>query len=328
MRLLLVLSLIAGCRDARTHAPSPQVHPVVLDAHAGATDLYGGEGLLMSFTQDWEKPGPLRLSRGRGPVARTLQGWPIGVVGDRGYVLEPAGDQERVLRVGLAGDPELLATIPAAPALYRNVGTVTGSGHVVLAISEGEKPTRIEVIAPDRTTRELSLVRDSDAIVALVGDPSGSSFALITSYAHGSASDQSAITLVDAATGATRWSLSMPPLWATEGPAAFVGDKLAVQLRSGIWGYDVATGATAKLLDLEDLDARRIAFGPRGEALAWVHWVHPSDVMPLSDRHACEVYAARAGEPAPTSPAISYETGCYFGTGVVFVGDALWVAPR
>src|SRR5262245_2905374 len=164
---------LAACRSAHDREPPhPPPMPVVkLDAHRGATALYGGNALLLSFARDWEKPGPLHLSRGSGPVERTLEGWPIGVAGDAAYVLEPAGSEARVLRLGLTGEPEELGRIPAAQSRDRTSGAITGDGHIALATPISEKGATLRIFAPDKTVREINAVRDTDGLYSLVGNP-------------------------------------------------------------------------------------------------------------------------------------------------------------
>jgi hypothetical protein len=330
MRAALVLAC-AACRGEPQKPPAPPAPKlVVLDAHAGATALYGDERLVMSFVQDWDKPGPLRLSRGRGPVERTLQGWPIGVAGERAYLAEPDGAQLRIVRVGLAGEPEELLRVAAPRSPYRIVGSVTGDGHVALAVP-GEDSTRFVVVAPDKTTRDIAAVRPTDAVVALVGDPRGPDLAVVSSWMRGyldAGAPSAAIIEFDAATGTVRWSIPFDRSFAAdEGETAFVDAGLAVHLGDQLVAFERMHGVRTTLLDGATFDARSVAIAPAGDAVAYVHRVHNSDMMPLPVDPACEVFIARRGQPPPAEPVKRYAGGCYFGMGITYVGSELWIAP-
>ena len=330
VRVALCL-VLAGCDllsppSAPAPPGPPPFAPIVLDAHAGATELYGGPLLLMSNGGSAQS---VLLSRGRGPIVRTVPGWPIDVVGDHAYVLQPAGDQLRVARVGLDDVDEPLALVPVLQEHDAYRAAVTGGGHVVIIAPESDDVTHAIVIAPDHATRELSLVRPAGHSVSLlVADPAGSTFAILTEYSHGHLAPGAALTIltfVDAATGATRVSIPLPGLSAMDGQAAFIGGKLAIHVGDTIWSYDPATGGHVELFAAPGIDARAMQFSPRGDALAYAHWVHVSDMIPMWVDPVCEIWVVRAGDPRPENPIFTNDGDCRFGTGMLFVGDTLWI---
>ncbi|MGE5181218.1 MAG: hypothetical protein ACM31C_04115, partial [Acidobacteriota bacterium] len=280
MRRLLIA--IAACGGAQ-HAPEPRAPVVRGDAPLGATQRYGGAQLLLGYTRAPDGAGALALSRGNAAVERRLAGWPIGVVGDHAYVAEAAGDELKIERVALTGEPEELARTDGVAKLGRFRGAVTGSGHVAFAERE-----RVIVVAPDRTRRELAL----PGARVLAGNSRGSELAILSG---------SSLALVDAATGATRWTV---PVGEAADAAAFVGGRLELVAEHRLVALDLATGAPTVIVADLYADARTVAFAPDG--LAYVIDLHPSDIAPISLDRACEVFVARRGKPA-SAPEVKFD---------------------
>lgn len=312
--IALLASLTACGNGPGASAPTaPPVAVVVLEAHRDATALFGGRALVMSFEQDWDQPGPLKLSRGKGPVERTFEGWPVGVAGDRAYFARRAGAAGalELVRVGLTGEPEVIGAMPAAAQDRSPEAAVTGDGHVIARLAAD----RLRVLAPDGSSREVTATgriaaAGPRAEVALV-DVAG------------------ALALVDAATGAVRWSRPLGQrLSAVEGEAGFTEAGLVVHLGDELVAYDLATGAPRPLATDVYIDARNTAFAPRGGLVAFSVDVHPSDIMPISMRVGCDVRVVGPAIDRAAGPVRRFESRCYFGTGLVFVDGELWIAPR
>jgi hypothetical protein len=313
--------LVIACR-ANGNEPAPRPQPamrvVQLDTQRGATELYGGADLVLGFVRtDADKPGPLRLSRGLGPVARELTGWPLGVAKDSAYIVRPEDDVEVVIeRVGLTGDPLLVARAPGPKPYAHPEGAVTGDGHVAIWMH----PT-LRVVGPDGTTRDLDL-SDHGGVRALVGNPNGSELALAMSHEN-----STELLLVDTAAGTVRWVKPTAQRSGSDGEVGFAGAMVVQHAAGAITGYSIASGEAKPVAKIGYITQRNMAFAPSGHAVAYSHYVHPSDMMPLASRHGCDIYAAR-GDRDPNAEAIaSYNTECYYGAGLLFVDDVLWIAP-
>jgi hypothetical protein len=242
---------------------------------------------------------------------RAFVGWPLGVAGGRAYFARRDGAEIAIERAGLDGEPERLGKIPPPGGLEDVLGVVTGDGHVVMVGAQ-----RLHVIAPDRSVRDIEVPAGVHGIAA---NPAGSEVALVTGLA---------VDLIDSATGQTRWSAPYDArLWAAEGEIGFVGNEVVADLHRSIDRYELANGRRLSATATAYIDQRNLAFGPGGSELAYTDSVRPTDTHPFTTRHGCDVYVLHAGAPPPVEPVARFETSCYFGLGLLYVGRELWIAP-
>lgn len=342
--LVALLVVAAGCsHGAAGGAKRPALAVVHLTAHAGATALWGNAKLTAGATQDWDKPGAIRLSRGDGPIARTIDaGWVIGVVGEQLYFLRPtAGTNLEIARVGLTGDPIVIATVPREDPERRPTAAVTGTGTVAIVARSLDAPAipadpvldrhAADLMLVDATgPRRIPLLEPGEYAVALVANPDGPEVVAVATNRGGSIPGRGSdwIALFDTATATMRWRQSLSSSWiSTGGETAFTDHDLIVNLGNDVVRLALATGASTVEWTEVHIDARNLEFDRAGKRAAYTINVGSGDGAWADP--ACHVMVIDAADPEMRTrdPLERYDGGCYFGIGLLWVDGALWVAP-
>jgi hypothetical protein len=346
LAILASACLAAGCSSATREPARPRFEVKHLSAHAGATALWGNARLIAGMTQDWEKPGPINLSRGAGAIERTIDaGWMIDVVGERAYLMRPAtapgtGSEVEIVRVGLTGDPEVLATVPRDDPTRVPTAAVTGTETVAIIVRTLDPATAGDGSVLDRHASDLMLIDASGSRrmplaepaehASIVANPHGPELLAIASYNAGTRPGRSDswIALIDTRTAAVRWTQDLVPRFhAADGELAFTDKDIVLHHGNDVVRIDLATGArTVQWKDIH-IKARNLELDTTGTRVAFTVDVgsgHGSWADP-----ACQIYVVDGSDPARRTPELLERSdgGCYFGQGLRWVDGALWIAP-
>ncbi len=333
--LLLGCAVLAGCGESRPAvAPGPAAGAVkMLDGHRGATALWHDPDgdLWVSVVQDWDRPSPIRLSRGGGPIEHTLTGWVAGVRGGRAYVVVPAGDHLEVEAIGPAGAATVLGTLPPVPLPYGYTFAVTASAEVVAAGGDtGAAGSDVVLVGAGGTRRISSVVLPGDSVWSMAADPLRPRLALTLQQTVGTPdiTRSGRLVVLDTASGAVLRDEPLGSLSAGEGEVAF-------DLSGALWLHHddrldrMAEGTRRSFLPGARIDARNLVLAADGSAVAYTEMYGGGDVLPLSGPF-CAVHYRRtdAVSASPSAePVARFEGGCYFGLGLAIVAGTLWIAP-
>jgi len=327
MRLAAATLVLAACRSGSAAHPASPIPFREIASHRGAVELVGSATFLASVTIDDDGlRREVRLSRGDGPIVRTIAGELAGVANGFAFVLARGDVGLEVLRVGLDGDPVVVGRVPAPDEFERIEATVAGDGSVVLETGDTVR------VVDDQGVRALVTLADGEHVWDLVGDPTAPRAFLVV---HRWATDdpvalpvQTRLILLDVSTGAVVWESVRPDsLGHGTGVSTFLPDGRVVTYLGGAVVVIDAAGVDTTLWPVAELehdvviapDARRLAYtDQRGTGDG--SWIDPTCVIEYVD----EPIARAKGSRRVTA----YKGLCSQGSGLAFVGAELWIAPH
>ncbi len=322
--VLLCGAMLVACKQGDEKGSRVKIR--TLPAHAGSRWLTGGPILLASFepAENDEGPGTVRISRGDGPIERTVTGLLSGVAGTSTFVLMPDGENVAVYEVPLTGPGVEWATVPDDHPWGWRASTVVNHGAAIVVYTGAIR------VVENGSVREIKL-GPGDRVVQLAGNPTGPEVFAIVERASTPDSPAGAwLMMFDSSTERVLWQEPMDPYPGADlGTARFVaGDRLLVQFRDGVMAFDRGRGTPSVHWPGPRVAFSGGVFAENGRHLADVNQIGTGHGSLLNPTCVVDYFGDTvASKQHWTEQVASFPGFCSDGPAITFVGDELWLAP-